>query len=65
VAIDIPVKVALKVVMAPPGIRGNSAGNVNKTVELETGVQISAPMFINEGDIIKVNTETGEYVERA
>jgi elongation factor P len=64
VAINIPIKVELKVTMAPPGIKGNSAGNVNKTVELETGVQIAAPMFINEGDIIKVNTDTGEYVER-
>lgn len=64
VAVNIPIKVELKVTMAPPGIRGNSAGNVNKTVELETGAEIAAPMFINEGDIIRINTDTGEYVER-
>ena len=64
VAVDIPIKVELKVTMAPPGMRGNSAGNVNKTIELETGAQINAPMFINEGDIIRINTDTGEYVER-
>lgn len=65
VAIDLPVKIALKVVSAPPGVKGNSAGNVTKVVELETGAQINVPMFINEGDVIRINTETGEYVERA
>jgi elongation factor P len=54
-----------KVISSPPGVKGNSAGNVNKTVEIETGASVSAPLFINEGDIIKINTETGEYVERA
>jgi elongation factor P len=64
VAVDIPIKVELKVVSAPPGVRGNSAGNVNKQIELETGATINAPMFINEGDVIRVNTDTEEYVER-
>ncbi len=65
VVIDLPVKVELKVVSAPPGVKGNSAGNVTKVVDLETGTQISVPMFINEGDVIRINTDTGEYVERA
>ena len=65
VAVDLPIKMDLKVVSAPPGVKGNSAGNVTKQVELETGAKINAPMFINEGDIIKVNTDTGEYVARA
>lgn len=65
VAIDIPVKVDLKVVSAPPGVKGNSAGNVTKTVELETGAAINVPMFINSGDTVRINTDTGEYVERA
>lgn len=65
VAVDIPIKVELKVVSAPPGVKGNSAGNVTKQVELETGATISAPMFINTGDVIRINTDTGEYVERA
>ncbi|MFA4941167.1 MAG: elongation factor P [Patescibacteria group bacterium] len=65
VAIELPVKLNLKVVSAPPGVKGNSAGNVNKQVELETGAKINVPMFVNEGDVIKVNTDTGEYVERA
>ncbi|MFH0951401.1 MAG: elongation factor P [bacterium] len=64
VAIDLPIKIELKVVSAPPGVKGNSAGNVNKTVELETGATIQVPMFVNEGDTIRVNTETEEYAER-
>jgi elongation factor P len=65
VAIDPPIKVTLLVTVAPPGVKGNSAGNVTKQIEVETGATISAPMFINEGDKIVINTETGEYVERA
>ncbi len=65
VTVSLPIKMDFKVVSAPPGVKGNSAGNVNKVVEIETGAQISVPMFINEGDVIRVNTDTGEYVERA
>ncbi len=64
VAVDLPVKIDLKVVSAPPGVKGNSAGNINKTVELETGMEASVPMFINEGDVVRINTDTGDYVER-
>lgn len=65
VSIDLPIKVELKVVSAPPGVKGNSAGSVTKAVELETGATINTPMFVNEGDVIRINTDTGEYVERA
>jgi len=64
VAIDLPIKMDLKVVSAPPGIRGNSAGSITKTVMLETGVEMNVPMFIKEGDVIRINTDTEEYVER-
>jgi elongation factor P len=64
-SIELPVKMEFKVISAPPGVKGNSAGNVNKMVEIETGAKISVPLFINEGDVIKINTETGDYVERA
>lgn len=64
-SISLPIKMDFKVVGAPPGVKGNSAGNVNKTVEIETGAKISVPMFINEDDLIRINTDTGEYVERA
>ncbi|HQB50835.1 MAG TPA: elongation factor P [bacterium] len=64
VAVELPVKAEYKVVTAPPGVKGNTAGNVMKQIELETGAKINAPLFINEGDIIRVNTDTEEYVER-
>ncbi|MFZ4648499.1 MAG: elongation factor P, partial [Patescibacteria group bacterium] len=65
VSIDLPIKMDFKVVSAPPSVRGNSAGNVNKQVELETGALLNVPLFINEGDIVRINTDSGEYVERA
>lgn len=65
VSVDLPIKMTLKVISAPPGVKGNSVGNVTKVVRLETGAEINAPLFINEGDMIKINTDSGEYVERA
>lgn len=64
VSIELPIKVELKVVESPPGITGNSGGNVTKPVKLETGLSVQAPMFIKEGETIRVDTRTGEYVER-
>lgn len=64
VSVSLPIKMEFLVVSAPLGVKGNSVANVNKTVELETGTELSVPMFINEGDTIRVNTETEEYVER-
>ncbi|MFA5754550.1 MAG: elongation factor P [Patescibacteria group bacterium] len=63
-SISLPIKMEFKVTSAPPGVKGNSAGNVNKQVEIETGAKINVPMFIDEGDMIRINTDTGEYVER-
>ena len=65
VALDLPIKMKFKVIEAPPGVKGNSAGNVTKKVKIETGAEINAPLFINEGDEIIINTEKGEYAERA
>jgi len=62
--LDLPKKIDLKVVETVPGVRGNSATNIMKPATLETGLKIKVPLFIKEGDIIRVNTETGEYVER-
>lgn len=64
-SIKLPIKMTFQVTSAPPGVRGNSAGNVMKTIEIETGATLQVPMFVNEGDTIRVNTESGEYVERA
>lgn len=62
--IDLPKKIDLKVIEAPPGIKGDSATSPTKTVVLETGAKINVPIFIKAGDVIKINTETGVYVER-
>lgn len=64
VGINLPIKAEYKVVEAPPAVKGNTAQGGNKTVVIESGAKIQTPMFINEGDIIRVNTETGQYVER-
>lgn len=64
VAVKLPIKAEFKVIEAPPAIKGDTAGNAMKLVTLETGKQIKAPLFIKQGEIIRVNTETGEYVER-
>ncbi|HPX94496.1 MAG TPA: elongation factor P [Candidatus Moranbacteria bacterium] len=63
--IELPIKVTLTVVEAPPGIKGDTAGTGGKVVILETGLKVSTPLFINEGDKIIINTEKGEYVSRA
>lgn len=60
----LPVTVELKVTDAPPGIKGDTATGGQKIVTLETGATISAPLFVNAGDVIKVNASTGEYRER-
>lgn len=62
--VELPVKVDYKVVEAPPRVMGNTAQGGNKVVKIETGAMVTTPMFIETDDIIKVNTETGEYVER-
>lgn len=62
--IGLPIKVELKVVECPPGIKGNTAQGGVKQVTLESGLKINAPLFINEGDVLRINTESGEYVER-
>ncbi len=65
VYINLPPKVDLKVIEAAPTVKGDTATNAYKTVKLETGLEVLTPMFIKEGDMVKINTETGEYVERA
>lgn len=59
-----PIKVELKVTESAPAVKGNTSGNAQKSVTLETGAIAYVPMFINEGDIIRINTDTGEYTER-
>jgi elongation factor P len=65
VSIELPSSVVLTVSDAPEGIRGDSANNVQKSVALETGITVQAPLFIKTGEKIKVDTRTGKYMERA
>lgn len=62
---EMPVKVTLSVVEAPPGIRGDSVSSGDKVVTMETGLQVTTPLFIKEGDKLIINTEKGTYVSRA
>jgi elongation factor P len=65
IGLELPIKIDLKVVEAPPGIKGDSASGTTKPVKLETGLTVNAPLFIKEGDRIRIDTRTGTYVERA
>ncbi len=62
--IDLPIKVDLKVIEAPPSFKGDTASGGTKQVKLETGATINVPFFINQGDIVRVNTRDRNYVER-
>ena len=62
--ISIPIKITLRVEQAPPGIKGDRAQSGNKVVILETGAEMSVPLFVQQDDIIEINTEKGEYVRR-
>jgi len=65
IAIDLPSAVTLKVIEAEPAIKGDSVSNLTKNVVVETGLAVRAPLFIKEGDLIKIDTSDGKYLERA
>jgi len=62
--VDIPSHVVLEVIYTEPGVKGDTVTSATKTIKLETGIEIQAPLFVNIGDKVKVDTRTGEYVER-
>lgn len=62
--IEVPAAVEMKIVRSDPGIRGDTQSGATKPATLETGLVVNVPLFINEGDTIKVNTSTGSYIER-
>jgi elongation factor P len=64
IGVKLPIKVDLKVTEAHEAVRGNTSSGATKEVTLETGATVFVPLFIKEGEVIKINTETGEYVER-
>jgi len=63
--IDLPASIVLKVVSTEPGIKGDSVTNIQKNATLETGLVVKVPLFIKEGELVKIDTKTGEYLERA
>ena len=64
IGIKLPIKVELKVTEAAPAVKGDTATGASKTVTMETGFTLNVPLFINEGDVLRINTDTGEYAER-
>jgi elongation factor P len=64
IGVKLPIKIVLEVTEAPPNVKGNTAQGGDKVVTLETGATVTAPLFVEAGDKIEVNTETGEYVGR-
>ncbi len=63
--LELPPTVDLKVLEAPPGVRGDTATNVTKPAKVETGIEVGVPLFIDAGDVVRVDTRTGKYVSRA
>lgn len=63
--VELPIKVDYKVIEAPPAVRGNTSQGGTKIAIIESGAKVTVPLFVSEGDIIRVNTSTGEYYERA
>jgi elongation factor P len=65
ISVDLPIFVVLKITHTEPGLKGDTATTTYKPAEVETGARIQVPLFVNEGDSIKVDTRSGEYMERA
>jgi elongation factor P len=63
-SVDMPASVILKVIETEPGLKGNTATNATKPAIVETGARVNVPLFINEGDSIKIDTSKGSYLER-
>jgi elongation factor P len=63
-SVDMPASIVLEVTYAEPGVKGNTATNATKSATVETGAMVNVPLFINEGDKIKIDTATGSYMER-
>ncbi len=61
---ELPEKIVVKITYCEPGVRGDTATRVTKTATIETGGTIQVPLFVNEGESIRINTKTGDYVER-
>jgi elongation factor P len=63
-SVELPDKIVVKVTYSEPGLRGDTATRTLKPATVETGASVNVPLFVNEGELIRINTKTGEYVER-
>ena len=63
-SVELPDKIVVKVIYSEPGLRGDTATRTLKPAKVETGATVNVPLFVNDGEIIRINTKTGEYVER-
>jgi elongation factor P len=63
-SVELPDKIVVRVTYSEPGVRGDTATRTLKPAKVETGASVNVPLFVNEGELIRVNTKTGEYVER-
>ncbi len=64
IGVEVPIFVELAVASTEPGVKGDTAGGATKPAVLETGLTVQVPLFINEGDVVKIDTRTGKYLER-
>jgi len=64
IEIELPNFVVLEVTVSPPGIKGDTSGGATKAATVETGLELQVPLFINEGELLKIDTRNGQYVER-
>ena len=65
IAVELPAHVELRVVDTPPGFKGDTAQGATKPATMETGIMVNVPFFVNSGEVIRVDTRTGQYLERA
>ncbi|MEE8442178.1 MAG: elongation factor P [Dehalococcoidia bacterium] len=65
IAVELPTSVGLRVVDTPPGVKGDTAQGATKPATMETGITVNIPFFVNNGDVIRIDTRTGQYLERA
>ena len=63
-SVELPDKIVVQVTYSEPGIKGDTATRTLKPAKVETGATVNVPLFVNEGELIRINTKTGEYVER-
>lgn len=64
IGVTLPPSVVMKVNYTEPAVRGNTSGNITKAAQVDNGVEIQVPAFVDTGDMVKINTQTGEYIER-